>query len=478
MLEVTNKNKIKVQQDTNMMEVRQERMSRHDATACHAPGGIAFPAAGLLPGLGTPGGSFPAISRPVAAPRTLIFYSNQYYQPMFYTKKREVMKRNFLQLTSAAALLLAVSIAGCSRENETAGEDQTVYLRVLATGTRAVATPVTGKTTLTTGHVFFTSGSGVITKTLEIGSTAYADANSTTVTTTQLDAGVPILAVPGNTSKVHVFGNVPSTVLTIPVVGESITTLLEAAIDVTTQHATNGDVSKVTLLGSGDIRATATPGQFTADVDVFPVAGRLEIGKITGNSTEIASFTVKGIYINNYYHSLGIDGTVLDEDDLKNNGSASATYAPSVSTPAPYPTDDNGVYFDATLSSNSNDGVVTPGTGQAWAYNLLAPKNPAARYFPHVVIELTSITFKAGYTAPDAYKSGSWYLTIKEVYKTNVTTPGETDYLTFTKGNIYQIADVPFSLGQLAATPEPGDKQVTVKVTVKAWEAVPVKPVI
>jgi hypothetical protein len=45
MLEAINKNEIKVQQNINMMEVQQEKTSRHDDTACVAPGGDSITAA-------------------------------------------------------------------------------------------------------------------------------------------------------------------------------------------------------------------------------------------------------------------------------------------------------------------------------------------------------------------------------------------------------------------------------------------------
>jgi hypothetical protein len=146
---------------------------------------------------------------------------------------------------------------------------------------------------------------------------------------------------------------------------------------------------------------------------------------------------------------------------------------------SPYPTTSEGIFFDAPLSLTSDATNAVNTSGSVYAYNLLAPKPVVGqRYFPHVVIKITDVEAKADGDKTQ-YENATWWLTIKDVYDTRETSnPTETDYLSFEGGKVYQVANVPFSLGQLSPTPEPGDRQVTVSVTVKEWIPVPVAPVL
>jgi ABC-type amino acid transport substrate-binding protein len=74
------------------------------------------------------------------------------------------MKKNIFSFTSAAVLLLAVSLAGCSREDANENGTRATFLKVSLAETRATTAP-TGAVPATftaPGMVLFTTSSGTI----------------------------------------------------------------------------------------------------------------------------------------------------------------------------------------------------------------------------------------------------------------------------------------------------------------------------
>lgn len=95
------------------------------------------------------------------------------------------------------------------------------------------------------------------------------------------------------------------------------------------------------------------------------------------------------------------------------------------------------------------------------AYNLTAPKLGASDYyFPHIVLKLTGITTAQNVTP--ALTNATKYLTVK-------TATDASGLISFTKGNIYKIADIQFSDTDLFDTPEPQLGTLTVTATIKNW---------
>jgi hypothetical protein len=392
------------------------------------------------------------------------------------------MKSKFLNLTIAAALLLAASLTGCTRE-EINNEDapRVMLLKVSRATTRAAGAPVTSSTTVALkapGHVFFVTSSGTIVKKLEIKADGtaneYTAATPDQVTSAQLTAasGVQIENVPASASRVHVFGTVPSTFSSITP-GTNISEYVEAAVSVGNVYKSDGSVDNVILAGSGSIVATVTPGEFTTTVQVSPAAGRVELAKVSV-ADEIASFTVAGVYVNYYYDVLGVNGKDLGSGitNFENNGSTEANYA---GTSAKYT--GKPALHDEPSSANSVSGAVTFGAGKSLAYNLLAPNFTPSfvtspdKYFPHLVLKITNVVPKDG-TLSATYTGKTWYITVTSVaLAADLTAP-----LAFEAGKVYNIGDLSFGLGDLTDKPEPDVKKVRVKVTVKTWEQVNVVP--
>ncbi|MDR1274555.1 MAG: hypothetical protein LBK12_08395 [Odoribacteraceae bacterium] len=387
------------------------------------------------------------------------------------------MKKNIFSFTSAAVLLLAVGLAGCSREdaNEENGT-RTMLLKVQLAETRAPATPIADQTVATfsaPGYIFFVTSSGTITKKMEIGAQAYHATNfPDKVAMTDITGGalVAIQNVPSSSSSVYVVGTLSTTgLLSAVAVGQNISTVLAAAqVAVGDVDDATGAVANVPLLGSGVITYASTPNIYEANVTIAPVVGRVELAKISADDEEITSFTVDAIYVNQYYEQLSLAGVATS---IVDNASSTSNYAQATATDKYYGKPE---VFDAFATGTADsDGSVEVDFAGVMAYNLLPP---GSTYFPHLVVRITKVVPKdASYT--NDYGAGKvWYLTVKNVVAAGTSQTGP--FLVFQAGKIYKIADLHFGLGDLSPVPEPGDKIVTVKVTVTKWEAVNVDPVL
>jgi hypothetical protein len=282
----------------------------------------------------------------------------------------------------------------------------------------------------------------------------------------QLTAGIPILGVPAAAARVYVFGTLPSAGFLGSITDgtTNISDCLEAVVTVENLFD-NGSVLKVPAYGSALILPDGA--NFKADVDIYPAAGRIELTKLTG-SAEIEQFDVEAVYVNNYYEELNINGAA-GGSSIVNHGIVTADYAPVGSgglydgTP--------GALYDELTPITSAVNVVEFGGGDVLAYNLMPLASGTTAQFPHLVIRLNNIIL-AGSDASTF--TGPYYLTVTGV----ALTSAPTEKIPFVAGNIYTITNLEFSPGDLSETPEPLDKEVTVKAIVKNWEVVPVVPVL
>jgi hypothetical protein len=399
------------------------------------------------------------------------------------------MKRNFLQVAGAVALSLTVAFAGCSRdEGDASSAPRSVILKVALpeVATRAEAAPESGQETFQPGWLFFTNAGGTITRALQI--TPTGNYQSTTpdgneVGVGQFSGGVEILNVPGPSAKVHVISNLPATGTwttwnATNAVGKNISEYAGESITVQSQYngttagpQAEGDGSAVTLYGSGDITPVmaGAPDEFEATVALVPIAGRVEITKFSTDILEITGFDVTGVFVNNYYPALAIDGTI-GTSAITDNGSTVGNY---VSGSTSYQAIDLEKLFNVGTYSAVSQEATPPTSGDVWAYNLLAPAlGTGQHYFPHIVIKIENITVADPVNA--AFAGGTtWYLTIA-----NVQVNGTGAYLDFVKGNIYRLEEVAFTLSDLGSLPELTTKKVTVAVSVTAWAGQTVTPVL
>jgi hypothetical protein len=390
------------------------------------------------------------------------------------------MRKNFLQVAGAVALSLTVALAGCSREEGIANsEPRTVLLKIALpkVATRAEAEALSGTEAFQPGWLFFTNAGGSITRALEITDDGdYNDeSDGDEVGVEQLEEGIEIVNVPGTSTFVHVISNLPEGVdddwNADDAVGDNISTYAGAAITVESQYnESDGDGSAVTLYGTGEIVPVqdGEEDEFKADVALDPVAGRVEIAKISADADEITSFNVTGVYVNYYYPDLAINGTV-GSSVITNNGSDPANY--SGDQDAAYE-DLEGILFDEDTYESDEDLLSAAPASGVWAYNLLAPAlGSDEQYFPHIVIKIEDIEVESD--GDVAFEGKTWFLVIA-----NVKESDEGDNLPFLKGTVYRIANVPFTLDDLADRPELDKKRVTVTVSVNSWTGKDVLPVL
>jgi hypothetical protein len=385
------------------------------------------------------------------------------------------MKSKFLNLTIAAALLLAAILAGCTREETNdVNATRSLLLKVLPATTRATAPPVASgvKSTLQApGWVFFVSSSGLITKKLEIkanGADPYDATNFPDQVTVSDLSGVEIQNVPASSSRVHVFATLPSTG-TLPAVTAGVTNIsacLGAPLTVA-NVASGGNVSSIPLSGNGSIVANGGDAdEFEAGVEIAPVAGRVELAKISADAGEISEFKVSGVYVNYYYGSVDFTLAPAGVDPLVNNGQVKASYAAGQ---AGYTT--AGLLHDEPGTTSAASAVdFAP---NVIAYNLLP--RAATGYFPHLVLKITGVKTK-DVALQATYDNGGdpWFITVTNV----VTSAAPAVNLDFESCKIYKIGNLKFGLGDLSVVPEPSNKRVTVTASVQEWVAVPVEPVL
>jgi hypothetical protein len=171
-----------------------------------------------------------------------------------------------------------------------------------------------------------------------------------------------------------------------------------------------------------------------------------------------------GIFINNTYTKLGLDGVTRPTavGDTLNYGSAATVWA----NPSTYPAGfcDNFNYTDAQSS-------FTAGTGKNWGYYIvpLSSANGAkgttingevrSEVVPHIVLKVSDVSVEAGHVIHTPM-----YLTVRG-YKTKA---GE-DVKQFDAGYVYYITNLTFGLEDLSIEPEADPADITVTLTVLDW---------
>jgi hypothetical protein len=167
------------------------------------------------------------------------------------------MKKISLDIIAVAALLVAVTFTGCTREESKNGNGPTTLVLKIQQGeTRADMAPVSSPTSISfaDGWVFVTNGSGVIVHALQIVSGG-ATTGQVNVGDLTAGTGTASFQVPAGATDVYVFGNVANvpawTALNLTAanaIGDPITTYTGAAIAVADLKVAEGVASPCTEL--------------------------------------------------------------------------------------------------------------------------------------------------------------------------------------------------------------------------------------
>ena len=384
------------------------------------------------------------------------------------------MKKNVFKglLTMCA---FAAAFTSCSKENnEIPNPDKntrSVFMKMdLPAVTRAVETSASGTTaTATDLHLYFHDGTNIV-KYVAITATSSPNIG-------QLSSGAQIADVPASATKVTIYGNKPNSV-SLPSAG-TLASLKNTEIEILTQSTIANVLLKsedkdLTTYTTGGTPAPSWAGGIQsgdkyAEVEIIPTVARIEIeGLQVKMPTKVASFTLKGIYLNNFYEKFKLSGDVSSLS-LTNYGATPTAYA---SGQGLYTSGNNGKLFEEPNTPASSTPLgVSAGASNFWAYQV-AP-NPAA-----VANDQLQILFKLGALASTpssgiTLPSDDQFLTVRGFLDKTTNLP-----VTIEAGKIYTIEKNDFTFDETNLTTVPNTNAVGVwlKVTVKAWTVVPVKP--
>ncbi len=390
------------------------------------------------------------------------------------------MKKNLFSLLAMAAL--AVVFTACSQNEELSSSDQkSVFVKLdIGQGTRAIQAPFgNNRPTVSSLRIYFHNNTpGSILKMVAISST-------TTPSINDLINGAKISDVPSSATHVTVFGNIPSSILTTVPTAGTIASVKSTMLGVETQTT----AEHVLLNGSDGVLQSASgagaptwistlggvgAGDLYAEVTIAPAFARVEIeGMKTKTGSAITGYSLQGIFLNNIYTQMQLDGTVPSSVTLQNNGPDATKYLQDVTgSPLVYPSANNGIFhnwFAPSLVAALTGGIyeITAGAGMRWAYQVIPNANTAANDQLQIIMRLTNVT-GTGLTY-----TGDQFLTIRGFLDSATGTP-----VTIQPGKIYTIstADFEFDENDITDTPVTNAVGVYLKVTVTPWSPVAVKP--
>lgn len=359
-----------------------------------------------------------------------------------------------LKSIMAAALAAVVTLASCSKEDNAVnnpGDAERFMVKISVpteTETRAVeGTSGTTGLTLVGGKILFSGGSGVISKVVTI----VADAATPTADQVKLGditTGYVFEEINSNTTAVTFIGahssnpTITAGTTNISAVNDHVFTVAQIAGSV---------VANVPIYGTDTSLTTETISSkktLVADFSVKAIGSRIQIKGIKGDAT-VKSFTVEGIWINNYFPNMPYKQT-LTAGNIVNNGSDVTKYVSPYGAPAL-------ADVASAMGSKVSDKEYVAGTNQFWAYNVIPNVGLDKAQLPHIIIKLGNLIDKNDGT------HGTRYLTVTgyKVGGTAITTMTGGNSYTFggTDGLVFTIDDV---------TEKPEEKSVQGKVTIQA----------
>ena len=230
--------------------------------------------------------------------------------------------------------------------------------------------------------------------------------------------GVTLTAVPSSVTRIIIVGNTlgNATNGNVNAVGARV-------LDIISQY----NAWNVNLFGEDPAiykLATPTPTYtHTAHVKLNPTVARIEIGSIMGTRDCIYSFSLEGIFIDNYFRNARIDGTLLTE--WRSKGSNPATFVsgstayPVALSPALFDWYPGGRPADANLTVTPGGSSTFPCTSllcsetshtrdNVWSYQLFAQTNTTP---PRIIVRLRDVVL-VGNNGNNIPLEGAQFLTV------------------------------------------------------------------
>ena len=295
------------------------------------------------------------------------------------------------------------------------------------------------------------------------------------LTTTQIDeikktTGFKFTNLDPSVKGVYVVANVPKEGVTMPTTPTTTTlaTINATVINIKDQQA--DDAASVVLANtdktvktSFTLVAAATNGnlQYTVAVELTPIVSRIQIKKVSADATTIANFKLLGVYIDNFYPqmTLGGDFTSITIQKAPNKETFDATKEPYKTT---------NLFDENTSGLEQNPfGLTTP---KVFGYQIFPTTSTAHENVPYIILKISDI--KTGTAATRNIPDGIYYVAVK-AYKDKTSSAPVTK---FSAGNIYTVDNIVVSENNIVTDPTQSLINVTVNVTVKAWESTALNP--
>ncbi len=271
-------------------------------------------------------------------------------------------------------------------------------------------------------------------------------------------------------SEVYVLGNVPE-----DVDPESFTSWADieqavSAISYASGEENNVDFSKPAMANADGVPAALDPQDLhtaTVEINLSPLYSRVELHKLTGGE-HISSFTVAGVYINNYYQAFDMTGAGYADQELPQyiHEAGSDNFSKA------WGDDNDGNGWNATsgvLGDNqmNTHAIATAGGSNVWAYNV------GAGSVVTFIIELTDVEY---YKEDGSGEFDNDPTSLSEAMYLNVT--GYRDFSgNFQRGHIYRIEDLEFDFTDLTEDPVTG-VSILANVSVDNWKVKALDPIL
>ena len=360
------------------------------------------------------------------------------------------MKKLFLLAATAFALF------SCSNGEDVIPEQRTKNVVVQfapSSLTRAAEGAVASgaKAEIKDYAIFFLDAAGNVVKGTATGTAAPTDAVACT------DVGETAVSVYVVANTGSSYANIDLTAIT-PENNSTLKTIKDK-VALVSKQATIGTVvlANSAKADNGKIMIETKDGvtSYSAAVEIAPVVARLEIGKIKGTGG-LTGFTLEGIYIDGHAVEFTVGGGYNKAATGDNITDGIYSIGVDNSLLGAYSTSfcDKGLSMAATKTGN--DYIAAPTSSNVWAYQLAA-----GAPLPSIVVKLSSLS--GGNIAK--------YITV------NKYTDGSTTYnKPLAPGTVYKIDAISFETKNTAEVPNAEEKNVSVTVTVKAWEVVNLTP--
>lgn len=397
-----------------------------------------------------------------------------------------------------ALLAGAVAFTSCSKDdvNEGGGVDNgatsQVFIKVekADTDTRSIGSPVADGTDVTfgTGHIFFTSGAGTITRHVKIVTTVVTPADEVSLALIQT-TGVTIDNVLSSTKDCYIVMK-PTAAVATAIAGITATTNISAikAAEVTVSEFggdTDGGVDKVTLWGEVKNMTLETDGTFAPTVPMGPIGSRLQVKSFQskpwtdtsdGKVYAITNYEVDGVYVNNYYNKMKVDGSLVATDRIS-HGSVHADYGLTNYPATLFLSDLHAAWSANEVVAAGKTTIMDGVTPKAWVYNILPTETITGtdaqkkEHVPHIVIRFKNVKYSVDGN-PELTVAADQYITVKGLIDVGTS----QDVVSILKRHMYTIDEIPVTFDNLKDVPEESYTKALVKVTALKWKDVPVNP--